>query len=321
MRHAIPILLCLALGTSLLGADSALSKAVIAGALPEVKALQEQGKDLNANDKWGWTPLLWAAFYKQEPIARLLLAKGADPNKASTEAFRTFPVGTTPLMVAAYYGSDTLIAEFMAHKADPDQADAEGKDAVAIARGFEFKECVDLLKGRAKPAETSALHSHTHHLLEGRIEPLLVVVSVGGKVSEVFLSDLDRELRTRLEARKMPYKIFVRDALALDEGKALAEAGASLKAKYVLSLDETARTLSNWARSMSGVSSRSGGEPVRLGVTFHAEVKAWGAQTVLWARDVTAEDSAARSPNGIKHDLVPTFVISLFNELEVDDLL
>jgi ankyrin repeat protein len=41
--------------------------------------LLERGADANAKNKLGGTPLMWAAVYGHEDVAKALLAKGADP--------------------------------------------------------------------------------------------------------------------------------------------------------------------------------------------------------------------------------------------------
>ena len=42
-----------------------------------VKLLIENGADLESKGMWGWTPLFWAAYGKQEAVVTLMLEKGA----------------------------------------------------------------------------------------------------------------------------------------------------------------------------------------------------------------------------------------------------
>ena len=51
---------------------STLHESVIKGSTDEVKALIEKGEDLNAIDKSGWTPLLYALQNNKSEIATLL---------------------------------------------------------------------------------------------------------------------------------------------------------------------------------------------------------------------------------------------------------
>jgi len=80
--------------TSLVAAPKKLSKAVIGGDLGEVKAQYKATPgELNAIDKWGWTPLMWAVFYRYLPITEYLLEIGADPNIQGISAYGSVATG------------------------------------------------------------------------------------------------------------------------------------------------------------------------------------------------------------------------------------
>jgi len=54
--------------------------------------------DLNAQDKNGWTPLMWAVFFNDEYVVRELLNRGADINACDDN-------GESVLHLLVRYGS------------------------------------------------------------------------------------------------------------------------------------------------------------------------------------------------------------------------
>ena len=76
-------------------ADSgeSLKKAVIEGNLSAVRILLEKGFDVETKDKFGWTPLMYAASKDRYEIAELLIQHGADVNARNVG-------NVTPLMWA-----------------------------------------------------------------------------------------------------------------------------------------------------------------------------------------------------------------------------
>jgi len=302
------ILVCVALGVSLAAADARLAKAVLNGTLQQVKALLDQGADRDGVDAWGWTPLLWATFYKNEPAVRWLLAKGADPDKASILAFRTFPPGTTPLMVAAYYGNTDLITTLLGRKADPLRTNAEGVQAAAIARSFFFKECAWLLEGR--PGAAPTLHAHAHPLLEGRIGPVVIVLKGWSRGSGTFLAALEKDLKGRLEARGIPCAFVPWAPRAEEREKALAAAAGTIQARQVLYLSEIDSVLKD-----------AGDHPGRVSVRFVTELRRWGTSTTLWEREQAAEDSSGDPGLALVGDAARNLGAAVLDDLWADDLL
>ncbi len=76
--------------------------------------LLDAGADIEKRNRLGATPLLDAALWGDEPVARLLLEHGADPNADKGEF--------TPLLVAALRGNASLAALLLKHGADPNKA-------------------------------------------------------------------------------------------------------------------------------------------------------------------------------------------------------
>lgn len=158
--------------------EVALVRAVEAGATDKVKALIEQGADVNAVDMIGRTPFHSAAFYSRpeiatlllassakvnapdmygltplhaavlsgsKPVADLLLAKGADVNAMTT-------AGVTPLHLVAAIGQTPLAGLLLQHGADVNLKDEDGHGALYFATVNKHQEVQEILKkAGAKP--------------------------------------------------------------------------------------------------------------------------------------------------------------------------
>lgn len=127
-------------------AGGGMSRAAVDGDLQAVKEFARKGQDVNATDKWGWTPLLWAVYYGNFPVTEWLLANGADANVKTKETYGNYLPGTTPLILAASYGRDDAVKALLAKKADPSVVDRRGKKALDYAQEYQFDKVVALLK-------------------------------------------------------------------------------------------------------------------------------------------------------------------------------
>ena len=146
MRLAIAFaIIATLLGGATLDAGTKLSRAVVDGNLVLAKNLVESGEKVNEVDKWGWTPLAWAAYYGHPVIVKWLLEQGADPNILTIKEYGRYKPGVSPLLLAAYYGHDEIVADLLNAKADPSIADISGRIPVYYARDFGFTKCVELL--------------------------------------------------------------------------------------------------------------------------------------------------------------------------------
>jgi ankyrin repeat protein len=67
-----------------------------------VKLLVEKGAELDSKDEDGQTPLLWAAFFGHEAVAKLLVEKGAELDSKNKD-------GLTPLFYAASRGREAVV--------------------------------------------------------------------------------------------------------------------------------------------------------------------------------------------------------------------
>jgi ankyrin repeat protein len=109
------------------GGDSwtALIWASRTGSIDAIKLLLDSGADVNlpgpTGDNWDATPLQHAILQRQAAAVRVLLDRGADPNRSAG------PEGLTPLLLAAGDTDPTFLKALLAHGADPT---VEGENGV-----------------------------------------------------------------------------------------------------------------------------------------------------------------------------------------------
>jgi len=96
-----------------------LSAAVRLNELSQIKALLEDGADINTTDELGESPLHIAAVNGHLQAATLLVAKAADVNAGDVR-------GLTPLHAAAWSGSSEIVALLIDKGADINARDADG---------------------------------------------------------------------------------------------------------------------------------------------------------------------------------------------------
>jgi ankyrin repeat protein len=118
-------MLLLTLGGALLAAgacdeqpaESPLIQAARAGSLDKIKQLLDAGADVNlpgpTGDGWDATPLQHAILARQPGAVRLLLDRGADPNRVAG------PNAPAPLLLAAGDTDPVFVNLLLAHGADP----------------------------------------------------------------------------------------------------------------------------------------------------------------------------------------------------------
>ena len=100
--------------------------------------LLDAGADVNAANDLGVTPLMLASQNGSVPMVELLVQAGADPNAAR-------PAGGTALMMAARSGDATVLRRLIAAGADIDAATSSGHTALMWAVAERHARAVNLL--------------------------------------------------------------------------------------------------------------------------------------------------------------------------------
>jgi ankyrin repeat protein len=111
--------------------NSPLIEAARSGSLDTIKQLLDSGADVNlpgpTGDGWDATPLQHAILARQSGAVRLLLERGADPNRVAG------PNSPAPLLLAAGDTDPTFVNLLLAHGADPAVEDKSGVTPLARA--------------------------------------------------------------------------------------------------------------------------------------------------------------------------------------------
>ena len=104
--------------------DDPLIQAARTGSLDTITRLLDSGADVNVpgptGDDWDATPLQHAILARQPGAVRLLLDRGADPNRVAG------PNSPAPLLLAAGDTDPTFVKLLLAHGADPAIEDQSG---------------------------------------------------------------------------------------------------------------------------------------------------------------------------------------------------
>ena len=117
------------------GSTTPLLLAAVHNVYPLARLLIAKGADVRAKDKDGWTPLHGAAIGDGAQVAALLLTKGANKNARDHH-------GWTPLHLSAFHNAQKVAALLLAKGADADAKDTLGatplhwaaeKNAVEVA--------------------------------------------------------------------------------------------------------------------------------------------------------------------------------------------
>lgn len=130
-------------------ASMSLLEATKEGNVDQVRANLKEGRDINAADHHGMTPLSAACIRGEVDAVAALIDAGADPKE-------TNPQGRTPLHWAASSGRTAVVKLLLERGAAMNAVTAEGKTAFEEATLFGHTETAELLAATKAPAPTSA---------------------------------------------------------------------------------------------------------------------------------------------------------------------
>ena len=122
-----------------------LSKSAINGSVEGVKKYMAKGESVNAVDGWGWTPLMWCAYYNYYDVGKYLLEHGANVNARSQKSYRAIDEKSTALIIASYYGFDGMVRLLLNHGADKSIVNNRGMTAMDIATHYAMTAVLDIL--------------------------------------------------------------------------------------------------------------------------------------------------------------------------------
>ena len=130
-RHAVAqvVAVCLSAGSVwAAGADLQLIEAVKARDHQSVRALLDQGVDVNAREGDGATALHWAVERDDAEVAEALLRAGADETAAND-------YGVTPASLACLNRNEAMLERLLAAGADPNAATSMGETLLMTCAG------------------------------------------------------------------------------------------------------------------------------------------------------------------------------------------
>ena len=105
------------------------------------RALIENGEDVNAKTKKGWTALMMAAQYGYTPTVKVLLDNGADIEDRTANT-----IEITALMIAAMRGHIDTVKVLIDNGADVNAKGNQGYTALGLAASQGHTEIVEMLK-------------------------------------------------------------------------------------------------------------------------------------------------------------------------------
>jgi uncharacterized protein len=176
-------------------ADSRLADAAKRADRKTVRALIEQGADVNAPQVDGTTALHWAAHEDDLETAQLLLKAGANANNANR-------YGVTPISVACTNGNGAMVELLLRAGADPNTALPSGETPLMTASRTGKVEAVRALLAKGANVEAAESRGQTAIVwaaAEGNVEAAQELIKAGVN------------FKLRLRSGFTPYLMAVRE--------------------------------------------------------------------------------------------------------------
>ncbi|KAK8062860.1 ankyrin repeat-containing domain protein [Apiospora hydei] len=134
------------------------------GHLDIVQALLRKGAKVDVRDQHGFTALSWATQHGYSDIVALLLENGAQQKSKSSQMDSRYLDGSTPLIKAARDGDEIVLKMLLNGGAKPGTQDFNGRTALVHASERGFDSVVKLLldRGADVDATTALLYAAAH---------------------------------------------------------------------------------------------------------------------------------------------------------------
>ena len=163
-------------------ANQSLRWAAGAGHTDLVRLLLDKGALPDRKDGYGYSALMYAAMRGHAEVAQVLLSMDASPNVLT-------PYGITALMLACGHSHPEIVQLLLEHQADPFlQSPVDGQTALMMAAGSCCLEAVALLVDRSVTVETKTIGGPASGYVEG-LTPLMSAAARGCfAVTEYLLS-------------------------------------------------------------------------------------------------------------------------------------
>jgi ankyrin repeat protein len=204
------------------------------GSLDAMKALIAAGTDVNAKNAFDATALMWCASDLEK--VRLLVEHGADVNARSKQ-------GRTPLIIAAAHDGASQIVKLLLDKgADPSAHDGGGTTALSAATGANDSASVRLLLdkgvdvnlsgvalGLGIGGQTPLMNAASH----GNVEVMKLLMAKKADVNAVGIPELGRVKNGPIALGSMTALLSAVAYGGADAVKLLLDAGADPNAKDV----------------------------------------------------------------------------------------
>ena len=164
---------------TLTGCATSLDQALQRNDTKTVDSLLRRGADPNVNDRYGKTPLVWAAGYGRADEVRLLLDHGANPNQKDN-------TGETPLAWAVENDHSDVVKLLLDHGASPNVKDTTGDPLLMWAAQVGYTEVVELLLAHKADPNRQDISGHTplyYAAQDGFIETVKTLLAHGARPS------------------------------------------------------------------------------------------------------------------------------------------
>lgn len=163
--------LCLATLAGTVSGCGSLIRASASGDVEKIQTYLNEGEKVDAADKYGMTPLIWAIYYGQENAVEFLIKKGADVNHRTVRDFGDLAAGSTPMIFASYYGHVNIVRTLLKKGAKKDIANARNQTPLSLAKQYNVL-AIELLlsgdKGGVTIDETMLLPNSTIVMNDGK---------------------------------------------------------------------------------------------------------------------------------------------------------